>query len=179
MSPLARDLATFAMRLAAFAVALGTVGAFFLPWVRLDGVSRASSGAELVALVASPTAGYLFEVSALQAVVLIGGPVLLLVAAVVVMAKYGQRKTAPLATTIVVALALALAHGTPDLTVGRPHLGLSIVTVLSIVLLLHQVLIRLCADLYARNKLPFLYRVLSVATGSGYQRWEEQGPWET
>jgi len=167
------------MRLAAVAVALGIVGAFFLPWMRLDGVSRASSGAELFALVASPTAGYLFAVSALQAVILIGGPVLLLAAAVLVMAKYGQRKTAPLATCIVVALALALTHGTPDLTVGRPHLGLSLVTVLSIVLLVHQVLIRLCTDLYARNRLLSLYRALSVATGSGYHRWEEHGPWRT
>ena len=101
----------------------------------------------------------------------------MLVAAMVVVAKYGQRKTAPLATCIVIALALAIAHGTPDLTVGRPHLGLSLVTVLSIVLLAHQALIRLCADLYARNRLLSLYRVLSVATGSGYHRWEDQGPW--
>ena len=128
-----RDLATFAMHLVAFAATLAIMVAFFLPWVRLDGMSQASSGAELVAIVVSPTVNYFLAVSTLQAGVLLGCPVLLIVSAIVVMAKYGRRETAPLATCVVFASSLSIVYGAPDLTASDgpgAYVGLSLIVML-------------------------------------------------
>ena len=172
-----RELATFIMRLVAFAATLAIMGAFFLPWARLDGMSDASSGAELVALVASPTIDYLFAVSTLQASVLVGGPALLILSASVVMAKYARRRTAPFATCLVFASSVSVIYGTPDLT-GRnevgAYVGLSLIVVLSAVLLVHQAAIKLRGNLLRRGRLPTVYRALSVLTGSGPYRWSER-----
>ena len=132
--PNLRELATFAMRLVAFAATLVIMGAFFLPWARLDGMSEASSGAALVALVVSPTINYLFAVSTLQAVVLVGCPVLLILSATVVMAKYARRKTAPFATCLVFASSVSVIYGAPDLTTRNEvgaYIGLSLIVALS------------------------------------------------
>ena len=147
----------------------------FLPWVRLDGMSQASSGAELVSIVVSPTVTYFFAMSRFQAGVLVGCPVFLIVAATVVMAKYGQRRTAPLATCVVFASALSIVYGAPDLTASDgsgTRVGLSLIVVLSAALLIHQTLIKVCGQLYHGRRLPNVYQVLSVLTGSGYYRWE-------
>ena len=45
---------TLAMRLLFLAAALAILGAFFLPWLKLDGPAGAYSGAELIALAVSP-----------------------------------------------------------------------------------------------------------------------------
>ena len=172
-----RELATFTMRLVAFAATLAIMGAFFLPWARLDGMNEASSGAELVALVVSPTANYLFAVSTLQAVVLVGCPALLILSATMVMAKYAQRKTAPFATCLVFASSVSVAYGAPDLTASNElgaYVGLSLIVVLSAVLLVHQALIKLRENLYHRRRLPTVYQALSVLTGSGHYRWSER-----
>ena len=162
-----REFATFAMRLIAFAATVAIMGAFFLPWTRLDGMSQASSGAELVALVVSPTVSYLFTVSTLQASVLVGGPALLIVSASVVMAKYARRKTSPFATCLVFASSVSVIYGAPDLTASNEigaYVGLSLIVALSAALLIHQALIKLRGNLYA----------LSVLTGSGFYRWSER-----
>ena len=172
-----RELATFTMRLVAFAATLAIMGAFFLPWARLDGMNEASSGAELVALVVSPTANYLFAVSTLQAVVLVGCPALLILSATMVMAKYARRKTAPFATCLVFASSVSVAYGAPDLTASNElgaYVGLSLIVVLSAVLLVHQALIKLRGNLYHRRRLPTVYQALSVLTGSGHYRWSER-----
>ncbi len=172
-----RELATFTMRLVAFAAALAIMGAFFLPWARLDGMNEASSGAELVALVVSPTANYLFAVSTLQAVVLVGCPALLILSATMVMTKYARRKTAPFATCLVFASSVSVAYGAPDLTASNElgaYVGLSLIVVLSAVLLVHQALIKLRENLYHRRRLPTVYQALSVLTGSGHYRWSER-----
>ena len=172
-----RELATFTMRLVAFAATLVIMGAFFLPWARLDGMSDASSGAELVALVVSPTVSYLFAVSTLQAVVLVGCPVLLILSATMVMAKYARRKTAPFATCLVFATSVSVIYGAPDLTASNEvgaYVGLSLIVALSAVLLIHQALIKLRGTLLHRRKLPTVYQVLSVLTGSGHYRWSER-----
>ena len=172
-----RELATFIMRLVAFAATLAIMGAFFLPWARLDGMSEASSGAELVALVASPTIDYLFAVSTLQASVLVGGPALLIVSASVVMAKYARRKTAPFATCLVFASSVSIIYGAPDLTASNEagaYFGLSLIVALSAVLLIHQAAIKLRGTLLRRSRLPTVYRATSVLTGSGPYRWSER-----
>lgn len=172
-----RELATLAMRLVAFATTLAIMGAFFLPWARLDGMSDASSGAELVALVVSPTVNYLFAVSTPQAVVLVGCPVLLILSATVVMVKYARRKTAPFATCLVFASSASVIYGAPDLTASNDvgaYVGLSLIVALSATLLIHQALIKLRGILLHRRKLPTVYQVLSVLTGSGHYRWSER-----
>ena len=171
-----REFATFAMRLIAFAATVAIMGAFFLPWTRLDGMSQASSGAELVALVVSPTVSYLFTVSTLQASVLVGGPALLIVSASVVMAKYARRKTSPFATCLVFASSVSVIYGAPDLTGNEigAYVGLSLIVALSAALLIHQALIKLRGNLYHRRRLPTVYHALSVLTGSGFYRWSER-----
>ena len=171
-----RELVTFAMRLVAFATTLAIMGAFFLPWTRLDGMSQASSGAELVALVVSPTVNYLFAVSTLQAAVLVGCPALLILSATIVMAKYARRKTAPFAACLVFASSMSVVYGAPDLTANDEsgaYVGLSLIVALSASLLIHQALIKLGGNLYRRRRLPTVYQVLSVLTGSGYYQWSE------
>lgn len=175
--PNLRELATFAMRLVAFAATLVIMGAFFLPWARLDGMSEASSGAALVALVVSPTINYLFAVSTLQAVVLVGCPVLLILSATVVMAKYARRKTAPFATCLVFASSVSVIYGAPDLTTRNEvgaYIGLSLIVALSAALLIHQALIKLRGNLFHRRKLRTVHQALSVLTGSGHYRWSER-----
>ena len=172
-----REFATFAMRLIAFAATLVIMGAFFLPWTRLDGMSQASSGAELVALVVSPTVNYLFAISTLQASVLVGGPALLIVSAAVVMVKYARRKTAPFATCLVFASSISVIYRAPDLNASNEmgaYVGLSLIVVLSAALLIHQALIKLRGNLYQRRRLPTVYQALSVLTGSGLYRWSER-----
>ena len=171
-----KELATFLVRLAAFAATLLLIGAFFLPWVRLDGASEAHSGAELLAIVVSPTLTYLFAVSPVQASVLIACPAAVIVFAVNVMTKYAQRKTAPFATAAILASSLAVVYAAPDLVAvnGSIHFGLLLVVVLSALLLTHQALIKLRMRLLHSRKLPTVHRTLSIATGSGPYRWSER-----
>ena len=171
-----RELATLVMRLVAFAATLVMIGAFFLPWLRLDGATDGRSGAELMTLIISPTISYLFKVSPVQSGVLIGCPTIVILAAIIVMAKYGRRKTAPLATSAILASSIAIIYATPDLTTNdgpRVYMGLSFVVVLSGLLLLHWALIKLRTKLYRRRRWPFIYRALSILTGSGHYRWSE------
>ena len=172
-----RELATFLVRLAAFAVTLLLTAAFFLPWVRLDGASDAHSGAELLAIIVSPTLTYLFAVSPVQAGVLIGCPAAVIVFAINVVTKYAQRKTAPLATAAILASSLSVVYAAPDLVAvngSRIHYGILLVVVLSAALLIHQALIKLRMRLLRSRKFPAVHRALSIATGSGSYRWSER-----
>ena len=173
------EFATLAMRLVSFAATLTIMGTFFLPWTSIDGMSRTSSGAELAVLLVTPTFNYLVAVSAIQAVILIGCPVLLIVSATMVMVKYARRKTAPLPTCLVFASSVLVTYGAPDLTRDSEfgaYVGLSLIVVLSATLLIHQSLITLRGNLYHRRKLPKVYQALSVLTGSGHYRWNEGSP---
>ncbi len=96
--------------LLSFAASLGIVGAFFLPWLRLEGTPDSRNGAELLALAVSPSVNYLAEVSEIQLWVLIGCPALAIVAALIVVWQYGQRKTALFATSCVLAAALVAMY---------------------------------------------------------------------
>ena len=172
-----REHVTFAMRLLFFLATLAIMGAFFLPWTRLDGMSQSSSGADLVALLFSPSLGYLGAVSPLQTTILIGCPALLISAAVAVSVKYAQRETAPVATFLVFASSIFVIYATSDLTARKEVgtlFGLTLIVVLSAGLLIHQGLIKLRGKLYRQRKLPDVYQALSVITGSGYYRWSEK-----
>ncbi len=176
-SPILRERTTFAMRLITYLATLAIMGAFFLPWTRLDGMSQASSGAELIVLAVSPSFNYLVAVSTLQTAVLIGCPALLISSATFVSVKYARRQTAPLATCLVFASSVSVTYGTPDLTTSSGFgtlVGLTLIVVLSAVLLIHQGLIKLRGKLYDRRKLPTAYQALSVITGSGHYRWSER-----
>ena len=179
MSPLSqnqREQATFAIRLSAYLATLAIIGLFFVPWARIDGMGQTSSGADLIVLVVSPAFDYLVEISVLQTVVLLGSPALMIASAIFVSIKYARRETAPLATCLVFASSITVLYGAPDLTVNNglgTTVGLTLTVVLSGLLLIHQVLIKIRGDLYRRRRLPTVYEVLSVITGSGYYRWCE------
>ena len=171
-----REVATFTMRLVAFGASLAIIGAFFLPWVRIDGTSHASSGAELVTLGLSPTINYLWVVSPLQTGILLGCPAILILSALSVVARYGRRKTSPLATCVVFASSSLVLYGVPDLAAsneaGTP-IGLLLSIFLSVALLIHQTLIWLCERLRNGRRLHTVYQALAVITGSGYYRWHD------
>ena len=167
---------TLLMRLLTFVVALMLGGAFFLPWIRLDGEGEAHSGAELISLLLTPDVQYLYAISPVQTGVLIGCTVLTILATVLVVFRYSRRKSAILATMVVLASCIAIIYATGDLaanTGARTYIGLTGTIGLSAILLIHQSLIKLRTRLYQRRKLPSVYRVLGVATGSGYYRWND------
>ena len=171
-----RGAVTFGIRLMLFAVSLSIIGAFFLPWVKIDGVQQAHSGVGLTALFVSPMVNYLFVIAPIQTGVLLGCPPVMFVFAAAIASKYAQRKTAIISTVVVLASAIAIIFGTRGLlATDQPvaHIGLSLISVLCAVLLVHQGLIKLRTKLEQRQRFPSVHRTLSIITGSGYYRWRE------
>ena len=165
--------ATLTMRVVSFALTIAVIGAFFLPWIQLDGMREADTGLELIAITISPLFKYLYSVDLVQTGVIIGCPTLMLLLAVWVSVKYAQRTTAPLATSVLLASSVAIMYGAPNLVdggQGRPFLGLSLILLLSAILLLHQSLIKFGALLQRKRQWQPVYRAISVITGSGYDR---------
>ena len=164
---------TQGMRLLFFAAALAILGAFFLPWLKLDGPAGAYSGAELIALAVSPQWQYLNSVNPLQAAVLVGAPAAMLLFTIVVISKYVRKRRTPLATLLVLAAGIALVFGTDELVDGRltPFAGFLLAMALTAVLLLHQGLISVHTELWERQKFPSIYRVLGVITGADIRPW--------
>ena len=162
-------LVTVAMRLLSFSVALAVTGTFFLPWLKLDGLSEVYSGADLMVLSISPWRDYFFSVNPLETGLLIGTPMAMLLFTIIAISKYVQGKPTPIATTIVLASALALIFGTKELVASDipPYPGLLLATVLAAILFLHQALILLQAKLWQKRKFPVIYRALGVVTGQG------------
>ena len=170
------EVLTLLMRLFTYVAALMIGGAVFLPWMRLDGESEAHSGAELIGLLFTPSVQYLYAVSPVQTVVLVGCPILVVLSTFLVIFKYSQRKSAILATLVILASCIAIIYVTRDLADNagdRTYVGLTGTISLSAVLLVHQGLIKLRTRLYQGRKLPIVHRVLGVVTGSGYYRWSE------
>ena len=168
---------TLTLRVTTFALALGILGAFWFPWVAIDGIKDASSGTDLLAVVASPSLlKYLYSASPLSAGFLIGCPIGIMVFGIVVAAKYVQRRTAILPTLAVLVFSVALPYGASGLLANSDpgfHVGLAWVVASASVLLVQQALIKVSTKLRTRRKLPSLYRALAVATGSGFYRWRE------
>ncbi len=159
------EIGTSVARLFWLAVALAVMGAWFLPWIRLDGESQGSSGAGLVVIVVSPAVEYLFEVSQLQTAILIGGSALFIVSATMMM-KYVRWTTAPVATCLALGSSLGVVYGAPDLTT-KSEFGVLLTVVLASVLITHHVLIQVQRTLYRLHKLPMVYQSLAVLTGTG------------
>ena len=155
------------MRVLFFTAALGLMGTFFLPWLKLDGLSGVDSGATLMALVASPWAAYFFSVEPQQALVLMGAPVAMMAFTIFMLSRYARGKAAPFTTFMVLASALALLLGARGLIAGNlmPYLGLQLAIALSVLLLTHQLAMLAQSKIYQRKKFPKAYRVLSIATG--------------
>ena len=174
-SPDKREVATFVMRLLGFAVTLAVIGTFFLPWLRLDGAAEARSGVALPTIAATPMVEYLFAVAPAQAGVLVGCPVVMFVFAVRVALAYARRRTAVASTVIVLAAALALVYGTRAIADSHDPIqsGLVGVISLSVVLLVHQLLIKLSRRLLESRRFPALYRGLTTVTGTGRYRWRD------
>lgn len=164
---------TLAMRLLFFVAALAILGAFFLPWLKLDGPAGAYSGAELIALAVSPQWQYLNSVNPLQAAVLVGAPAAMLLFTIVVISKYVRKRRTPLATLLALAAGIALVFGTDELVDGRltPFAGFLLAMVLTAVLLLHQGLISVHTELWERQKFPSIYRALGIITGADILPW--------
>ena len=155
------------MRILFFAAALGLLGTFFLPWLKLDGLTGIDSGVTLMALVVSPLAAYFFSIEPLQATLIMGAPLAMMVFAIFTVSKYARGKAALFSTFMVLASALALVLGAQDLIANdlMPYSGLQLTIVLSVLLVTHQLAMLVQAKLYQKKKFPKAYRVLSIATG--------------
>lgn len=167
-----REAVTLAVRLAAFAVTLVPFPALLAPWVALDGIAGSYSGVDAVALLATPTAAYLYGVSPLQAVIVTVGPILVLLLATITSYRYHRRKSVLLAPPAMFAVSVVISLGAGDFVVAT-HYGLTLVMLVSAALTLHQVAIRIYVALQKRQKLPAVHRALGVATGAGRYRWSE------
>ena len=165
------EITTFAVRLAAFTVTLAIIGALFLPWVELDGAGG-HTGAALPVLAFTPMGEYFFAVAPVQAGVVIGAPVVVVLFAIIVAYAYAKRRTAIWATVIVLVAANVVVYSTGDIVMSTGF-GLVLVVGLSAALLAHQLLIKLRTKLFEDRRLPSFWRGLSVLTGSGRYRWRE------
>ena len=150
-----------------FVMTLSLIGAFFLPWLQLMGLERTYSGVTLIALPASPWAKYFFTVEPLQAAVLIGAPMTMMVFGILMVTRYAQGQPTPVTTAMVLASPLALIIGARGLFASgsTPDVGLQLVIVLAILLGIHQLAIIVRAKLYRMRRFPKVYQILSMATG--------------
>ncbi len=163
-----RETITIGVRATYFVIALAMIGAFFLPWATLDGMSISYSGAELVATALTPVREYFFAVSPIQAVLLIACPGLAVLFSIRIAAKQVVGETAPIATILVLASPIVFVYGVTDLVSNSAptfHFGLLLTIVLSAILLVQHLLLRIQQILLAKRKLPSVYRILSLAIG--------------
>lgn len=167
-----RELVTLIVRLTAFLVTLIPLVAMMLPWVTLDGIDEPVSGVGAVALLLPSMREYLFAVAPLQAAVVTLGPIVVALLAIFISNRYRRRKSVFWAPPAMLAVALGIAYGATDLVTGTEQ-GLTIVMVVSTLLTLHQVAIRVQVALQRKLMMPAVYRVLTVATGTGRYRWRE------
>ena len=168
----ARELITFATRLAYFVITLVPLGALVMPWVTLDGTEESLTGVETVAVLTAPIGSYLYEVSTLQTATLTIGTALIALMAMLTAYYYHKRKSIYWAPCAMLVLVAAIYFGTGEL-VEATHAGPSVVITISILLIIHQALIRVQVALRRKEKLPKVYRTLAVVAGSGYYRWRE------
>ena len=171
-----REPVTLGSRILTFIMALGILGAFWLPWVWIDGLDEASSGIGLIAVLASPQLKYLYSASHINTGFLIGCPIAIVIFGVVVAKQYAQKRTAIFATLTVLVAAVALPYGASGLLAGSQpgfDLGLILVAASASMLLVQQALIKVATSLRRRRRFPSVYRTLAVFTGSGYYRWPE------
>lgn len=177
MTQTKRETVTLGVRVLTFAASLGILGCFWLPWVRVDGVREASTGAELMVLVATPSLDYLWAASPVSAGVLVGGPAAVLLFGLLTAARYAGRRTAIFATMAILVVAAGLPHVAKGLLSGgepRYEAGLVLIIALAGLLLAQQLLIKATTALRRKRKFPAVHRTLTVATGAGRHRWLEK-----
>lgn len=168
-----RELITLIMRLVAFAATLIPLVVMALPWVTLDGTREAVSGVGAVALLLPPMSEYLYAVSPVQAAILTVGPIMVSLLAIITSYNYWRRRSIYWAPPAMLIVSAAIAYGATDLiTTAEP--GLVIVMAISVLLILHQIAIRVQVNLRRKAKMPQLYRGLAVITGMGHYRWSER-----
>ena len=171
-----QNIASWMVRLVTFGSTMLLIGVVFLPWLRLDGINDASTGAELTALVASPMVKYLFLVSPIETAVMIVCPVLAMALAVRIAMRYAKRRTALYSTIGLLTAAIAVTVGTFKLTSAvapDPYVGLDLILCLSALLLAHQVVIKLRRAILSPKWMPeFVGPAMCIITGSPYERWK-------
>ena len=165
----AAEIATLVVRLVFFVVTIVPLGAFLMPWVTLDGTGETRTGIETVALLASPVGTYLYEVNLVQAVTLTIGTALIALLAMLTAYNYHRRKSIYWAPLAMLMLAIAIVYGTGELATAT-HTGLSVVMAITVLLILHQTLIRIQVAMRRRGKLPKVRRALAIAAGIGRRR---------
>ena len=150
-----------------FVAALALLGTFLLPWLLLDGFEEVRSGIEILTLLATPWANYLYSISAPQTWVLIGAPVALLAASIQLINKYSKHKQTPCAAALALAAVLVLMFGASELIASpvRLYLGLRLALVLTLFLTVHQLALLVQGWLWREKKAPRVYRALSAFCG--------------
>ena len=145
-------IATAAIRVLWFTLSISPFAALFLPWITLDGTGETLTGILSIALLTSSVRDYLFGVNPVQSVMLTLGPVLIVLLTIIVGRRYGKRRSVYWAPPLMLALALCIVYLTEDL-ISATHEGLDAVLVISILLVLHQLAIRIYVAM--RGRQPF------------------------
>ena len=159
---------TVAVRLVAFGVTMVPFGALFLPWVTLDGSGEVRSGVTSISLLVSPIRDYLFEVDPVQAAIVTMGPVAVALLTIITGSRYYSRRSAPWTPLLMLATSLAITYLTADL-VRMTHEGLSVITAVAVLIILHQAAIRLQVAIRRRSPYSKTTEVLAIATGIAYR----------
>lgn len=166
--------ATLAVRVFSYLAALGMFGAFFLPWIHLDGHDAPHTGAELLTIFLSPEFTYMNSVSQLQSLFLIASPAVVFIAIIVVAAKKYQREVSPVAGLIIIAGASAM-NFVPTVLVdpNSSSFGNGVIATVAIaVILLAQDLLTIIRErLKLSDKAPGAHHMLGIISASGEYRW--------
>ncbi len=157
------------VRLVTFGVTLIPFGALFLPWVTMDGSGETRTGVTSISLLASPVRDYLFEVDPIQAAIVTIGPVAVVLLTIITGSRYYSRRSTPWTPLLMLATVLAITYLTADL-ISVTHEGLSVVTAAAVLLILHQVAIRLQVAIRRRSPYSKAAGTLAIATGIAYRR---------
>ena len=145
-------IANTAIRILWFTLSISPFAALFLPWVTLDGSDKILTGVTSIALLTSPVRDYLYGVNPVQAVLLTFGPVLIVLLTIITGSRYGKRRSMYWAPPLILVLTLCIVYLTADL-VSATHEGLDAVAVISILLVLHQLAIRIYVVMRGRQPL--------------------------
>ena len=163
------EAVTIAVRLIAFAVTMFPVAVMFLPWVTLDGGSRARSGIACITLLVSPIRDYLYQVDTVQAAILTLGPALIVLLSIATGNYYYQRNSVFWSPLAMLAVALAIIFMTNNL-VSVLHEGPRSVAAVATLLIVHQIAIRMQVVSRRNRRLAWLSKPLAIATGIGEYR---------
>ena len=168
MSNSIQESITTAIRLLAFGVTLVPLGALFLPWITLDGTDEVYSGVTSIALLASPIRDYLFGFDPIQASLITIGPAVMTLLTIIISQHYYGRKSIPWVPPIMLAIVVGITYFATDLT-SAIHMGLDLVAIAAVLLILHQVAIRIQVAIRRRSPYSRATGILAIATGIAYR----------